>query len=251
MSLTQINKNLGILQSYINKYSELSALKNFKNSITECITTPTNILFHEAYKEFYHALQILAFVLNSNLNNQIDFSTRQQLIEKQHDIIKISILCTVIFIKTYDVCINHGIIIINNINVKKIKLKPKCKFQNIYMEKDIINQILKFCENVPGGKWKQELCEQTNLLLQYKNTISNMNTITIEIIDEYKYVWDQFQYNLLRLMFKNFITFYNLGFIACLNTFLDQQIQLKIELLQIRNKNVETIESNKPVVFLW
>lgn len=250
MNHGEINYLLGQYQSMINKHPELNKLVGYSISVTEFISNPNSHLCENVYKEFYNSLQILATLLNANLLGQVDMHSRKKLIQKERDYIKISMTNMKILEKVFKTAEKLGINTAYTYQIDLLKEKP-CSINNVYLENEILEKMQKICVKVPGGDWKRTFCEQLNSLQQYKEMIENNLHPSEDLYENYQYIWNLFQESFIRLMFTNYITFHMQGIVPCLGQFLDQQIQLKIDLLEEQNRKAQKGNSKIPNVLTW
>lgn len=251
MSIKEINKNISVFQSMINKHNELSGLRNFIVTVTEFVTTPTTRLLDVVYVEFYRTLNIIAYNLNSNLLRQVDFKTRKDLSIKQHDYIKMALHSMTILKTVFEYAASLEIMARNAPLFGKMEGNRVCGASDVYIESMVLDKLQDFCEKIPGGNPKRTVCELMATLRQHKQQLATEPDPSIELLENYCLVWDQFQNQFVRLMFTNFIAFHAAGIVPCLAKFLDQQIQLKIEFLERRDELRTQKLNNQPIAIVW
>lgn len=115
-----------------------------------------------------------------------------------------------------------------------------------YFEKDFVKEVeTKFCE-VPSKMLtisdRRKFCSKLKSLksLKYQlDIVSAAQTMDPLLVENFINCWNSFQKCFLHIVFKHFVDLSNHSFIYCIAMFLDQYVQLKIELKQY----IETSEA--------
>lgn len=258
-ALKDLNTQCSLFQSMINENCKLEFLYEYLNLIRKCMATPTSRLFYSINSSFINAMNMLNFLLGVCLKLQVDLNSRQVLIKEQQLYLdcahKVFVLYAAILNYTTSKGINIDEHLKNKIHMKslsKIVGDNYCDVSSIYVESKFLSILQTMCIEVFGGKWKEDMCELINVLVQQKIAIDNaQDNLSVADIDQYVSIWNGFQAHLLRLIFTNFIVFYNAGIIRCLGVYLNQQIQIKIDFLQRKNEILKKREQTIPPQLIW
>lgn len=256
--LNKLNDWCSKFESRLNESNKLNSLFGYLSLVRQCMGTPSARMVHSVNAKFVSVMNTLQFLLGDNLKQQVDLATRKMLAKEQALILECSHMVFLLYTGIIDYVQLQGVFVDENLRNKILLKTPAqlvsqkyCDISSIYVESKFMDIIQTMCANVFGGKWKEQICNLINVLIQQKQMVDNASELTVAMIDQYIIIWNSFQAHLLRLVFTNFIVFHNAGVIRCLGVYFDQQIQIKIDLLQQR-KNI-LLEEGKNILpqLIW
>lgn len=232
MTIQNINSRLANFESEVAKEPRRAKYwHNYTDSIREYIALPTESKFQTVHREFYKVLDVIHWLLHETLLAQVDLESRTGGHQRQLQYItmvrKALALLSLVWkhVRSTNISLGKPVFDID------YKEGATCPFSDVYVEQKFLAYLQTMCEHVHGKKFKHDMCNALNTLKRIKHRIDLSKPHSVQMIDEYVAVWNVFQQMFMELVFANFVKLANAGIMPCLQIFLDQQIQLKIDLL--------------------
>lgn len=130
-----------------------------------------------------------------------------------------------------------------------------CNVADVYIEQSVFLRMYNLCNFSKGGIGdRSDICNAVTSMYALKERLDvefSRKSVTVRLIDEYLTTWQTFQTKFITFIFKNYVTLCNQDIIECMEKFLDQQIQLKIEYKHIRHNLQVSTETYSPAGMLW
>lgn len=254
-NIEKILKYASIARKVCIQYDEVY-VQAFLREVQRFYTDSLYEIFQQVYVRYTALLYRTGLLLVRTLEFQNTSKRRAEYANYTVVLFNLAYSATHILREVYQRAFDRDLIDIMVLNLFKAKVggKQTCSESSVYVESEIIKKLGTICSNADGGIEKEDFC---NHLVYFKSSKTRLDaaqgsrSVDGPLIEGYLSVWQAFQARLVNLVFKNFINFYNENIVRCMVVFIDQQTQMKLQLLnQLSDLKLHGLK-NEPTKIHW
>ena len=217
---------------------------------------PTSADIQTIYADYNSTMATLRYALIRTTSEQINPDSRKKYGPHVQNIFSLSLLCAHVLGNVLNVGSRYGIVDAELSRIVKYKLEASdvCEQQTIYVENKMLDALSELCNTVAGGERKGEFCSTLHEFRAIKlamDTAFSNRTVTHKLIYDYRNMWQKFCRLLIDLFYDNFIELFGSRLVQCMSKFVDQQIQICVQLLEMDFRMQLAREKNTPTALAW
>lgn len=255
-NIEKILKYASIARKVCIQYDEVY-VQAYLREIQRFYTDSLYEIFQQVYVRYTALLYRTGLLLVRTLEFQNTSKRRAEYANYTTVLFNLAYSATDLLREVYQRAYDRDLIDIMVLNLFKAKVqgKPTCSESSVYVESEILKKLSQVCSNVDdGGIEKEDFC---NHLVYFKSSKTRLDaaqagrSVDAVLVEGYLNVWQAFQSRLVNLVFKNFVNFYNEKIVKCMVVFIDQQTQMKLQLLNQLSKLKLDGLKNEPTKIQW
>lgn len=238
----KIQKRIGIVERY--STALVKTIDTYFSLSSEFIQQPSYPRFQKCVQQYKIYLLQAGYIISKLATTQDNEKRRgiyapiSNVVFETNTLLTKSIKFLVLFAEKAFVLDAHSAEIFD----MRIKTND-CNLSYVYVETQIFDFINEKCRELEGGKLKEKLCSSLTQFINIKKDLDNLEDVPILTLKRYIQCWGMFVEPLCEFVFSNYIPMYNKPIVQCFERFIDQQIQLVIDIY--KEIDVKTLEQRK------